>query len=140
MNFGQAENVLLATLKACADKCSPQTLARGWMYVGIVRGSARGETAGAREAFEKALALDPRVELDDALATPNTQATFKASKAASRKGGRKLLGLPAATEDTPEELAESEPEAAAARPDRSRATLQHAAARGADAAPDPDRV
>ncbi|HET9953066.1 MAG TPA: hypothetical protein VFQ61_01110, partial [Polyangiaceae bacterium] len=35
-DFDKAEAVLTGTIKACDDKCSPQTLAKAWMYVGIV--------------------------------------------------------------------------------------------------------
>jgi hypothetical protein len=75
-DFNKAEGILTGTVKACEDKCSPQTLARAWMYVGIVRGSGRNDVAGAKEAFQTALSLDPEVKLDSALATPETQAAF----------------------------------------------------------------
>src|SRR5688500_17619961 len=74
--FDKAEGVLIGTVKACEDKCSPQTLGRAWMYVGIVRGSGKNNVAGAKEAFQSALALDPSVKLDVALATAETQAAF----------------------------------------------------------------
>jgi hypothetical protein len=74
--FDKAEGVLVGTVKACEDKCSPQTLGRAWMYVGIVRGSGKNNIAGAKEAFQSALALDPSVKLDVALATAETQAAF----------------------------------------------------------------
>jgi hypothetical protein len=75
-DFDKAEGVLNGTLKACEDKCSPQTLARAWMYIGIVRGSGKNNLAGAKEAFQSALALDASVKLDVALATAETQAAF----------------------------------------------------------------
>src|SRR5690606_20286185 len=75
-DFDKAEGVLLGTVKACEDKCSPQTLARAWMYVGIVRGSGRSDIPGAKEAFQSAVALDPDVRLDAALATAETQTAF----------------------------------------------------------------
>lgn len=75
-DFDKAEGVLLGTVRACEDKCSPQTLARAWMYVGIIRGSGRNDISGAKEAFQSALALDPNVRLDAALATAETQAAF----------------------------------------------------------------
>lgn len=75
-DFDKAEAVLTGTIKACEDKCSPPTLARAWMYVGIVRGSGRNDQVGAKEAFRTALSLDPSVKLDAGLATPETQATF----------------------------------------------------------------
>jgi len=77
--FDKAESVLSGTVKACEDKCSPQTLAKAWMYIGIVRGSGRNDQNGAREAFQQAMTLDPAVKLDAGLATPETQASFNAS-------------------------------------------------------------
>ncbi len=77
-DFEKAEGVLLGTLNACGDKCSPQTIGRAWMYIGIVRGSGKNNQAGARDAFQKAAAADPNVKLDTVLATPETQATFAA--------------------------------------------------------------
>src|SRR5439155_12279293 len=53
-----------------------------WMYVGIVRGSGRQDVPGAQEAFQQALALDPQVKLDDALATPAVRQAFQAAAAA----------------------------------------------------------
>jgi hypothetical protein len=75
-DFEKAEGVLLGTINACADKCSPAVFGKAWMYVGIVRGSGRNNQSGAKEAFQKAVAADPDVKLDMVLATPETQATF----------------------------------------------------------------
>jgi hypothetical protein len=75
-DFEKAEGVLLGTIKACGDKCSPQVFGKAWMYVGIVRGSGRNNQAGAKEAFQQAVAADKDVKLDMVLATPETQATF----------------------------------------------------------------
>jgi hypothetical protein len=78
-DFDKAEGVLTGTVQACGDKCSPQVIARAWMYVGIVRGSGKNDQAGAKEAFQKAIGADPQVKLDTALATPETQKTFDTS-------------------------------------------------------------
>src|SRR5262245_21840486 len=75
-DFEKAEGVLLGTINACADKCSPAVHGKAWMYVGIVRGSGRNNQAGAKQAFQKAVAADPNIKLDMVLATPETQATF----------------------------------------------------------------
>ena len=75
-DFDKAEQVLTGTITACGDKCSPPVIARAWMYVGIVRGSGKNDQAGAKEAFQKALATDPATKLDVQLATPETQKTF----------------------------------------------------------------
>jgi hypothetical protein len=94
-NFKKAEGVLLGTIKACGNQCTPATLARAWMYVGVVRGSGRKDQAGAREAFSKALALDRNVKLDDGLATDPTKASFETAAAASNASGRAPTAGPA---------------------------------------------
>lgn len=80
--FDKAEALLKGVLEACEDRCSPQVKARAWMYVGIVRGSGKQDIPGAQEAFQQALALDPNVKLDDALATPAVRQAFSAAAAA----------------------------------------------------------
>lgn len=102
-NFDRAEGILTGTVKACEDKCSPGTLARAWMYVGIIRGSGRNDLAGAREAFQTALSLEPRVALDAALATPETKAAFdqlSAGGAVAREAGPPQAAQPAQSEST----------------------------------------
>jgi hypothetical protein len=94
-DFDKAEGVLTGTVQACGDKCSPQVIARAWMYVGIVRGSGKNDQAGAKEAFQKAIATDPQVKLDTALATPETQKTFESSGGA---GGSAATPEPAPAE------------------------------------------
>jgi hypothetical protein len=81
-DFDKAEAILTGTVNACGDKCSPAVLARAWMYVGLVRGSGKQDQRGAKEAFEKAVAADPNVKLDDALATPETKKTWDGIKGA----------------------------------------------------------
>jgi hypothetical protein len=80
--FDKAEALLKGVLEACEDRCSPQVKARAWMYVGIVRGSGKQDIPGAQEAFQQALALDPNVKLDDALATPAVRQAFSAAASA----------------------------------------------------------
>jgi hypothetical protein len=105
-DFEKAESVLLGTINACGDKCSPVVFGRAWMYVGIVRGSGKNNQPGAKEAFQKAAAADPNVKLDMVLATPETQATF-AAVAGGGGGGAPPAG---------EEPAEPEPAEAGAAP------------------------
>ena len=73
-----AEAELLRIIHGCDEKCSPSVRASGWMYVGIVRGSGAKNQEGARDAFERAVREDPRVEVDEALSTPATLETFRA--------------------------------------------------------------
>ncbi len=77
MDLDKAEGLLTGTIQACEDKCSPQTLGRAWMYVGLVRGSGKNDQGAAADAFNKAKAADPSVQLDTELATPETLATFE---------------------------------------------------------------
>lgn len=74
--FDKAEAILTGTIKACGDKCSAPVIAKAWMYVGIVRGSGKNDIAGATEAFQQALSIDPKVALDNALATDDTKKAF----------------------------------------------------------------
>ena len=118
-DFDKAEAILTGTVKACEDKCSPAVIARAWMYVGLVRGSGKGDQKGAKEAFAQALAADPGVKLDDALATPETKASFESAggkggggaaevtkkppKAAPEGGGKEESDIPGGMECTPDE-------------------------------------
>ncbi len=106
MNFGQAEETLLGVVKACEDKCRPATIARAWMYVGVVRGSGKSDQHSAREAFESAVGHDPAVELDEALATPETKKTFEAVRKRRPEGGRRvpLIGASPISDEKDEEL------------------------------------
>jgi hypothetical protein len=104
-DFDKAEGVLTGTVTACGDKCSPQVIARAWMYVGIVRGSGRNDQAGAKEAFQKAIASDPQVKLDSALATPETQKTFEGSGGAAGAAAPPAVGATDAAPDGGDEEA-----------------------------------
>lgn len=81
-DFDGAEGLLLGTIRACEDKCSPGLVAKAWMYVGVIRGSGRNDLPGAQEAFTTAVGIDPNVALDNEIATEPVKATF-----AKVKGG-----------------------------------------------------
>jgi hypothetical protein len=106
-DFDKAEGVLTGTVTACADKCSPQVIARAWMYVGIVRGSGKNDLTGAKDAFQKAIAADPQVKLDAALATPETQKAFDGAGGTGAAAAPPAEAAPAA-EETPAAPAEPE--------------------------------
>jgi hypothetical protein len=93
--FDKAEQMLVGTVRACEDKCSPQVVGKLWMYVGIVRGSGKQDLPGAQDAFAQAIAADPKVELDMALATDEARAAYEAA------GGGKAAAAP--TSPTPQE-------------------------------------
>jgi hypothetical protein len=89
-DFDAAEGLLLGTVRACEDKCSPAVVAKVWMYVGIIRGSGRNDIPGAQEAFSTALAADPSVALDNEIATDPVKAAFlkvKGGKGAPAQAG-----------------------------------------------------
>src|SRR3954469_18453664 len=56
-DFDGAEGLLLGTIRACEDKCSPSLVAKAWMYVGVIRGSGRNDLPGAQEAFTTAISI-----------------------------------------------------------------------------------
>lgn len=85
-----AERKLLEIIKNCASSCSPAVLARGWMYVGIVRGGGRDDVKGAQEAFRTAKGLDPNVKLDEPFATDLVKRTFEQTAAGG--GDMPLMG------------------------------------------------
>jgi hypothetical protein len=109
MRFDDAEELLLGVVQSCKGKCRPLTIAKAWMYVGVVRGSGKEDQASAREAFDAALATDAQVVLDDALATADTQATYRAALEAHEGKGREIPLIPAAPTPSP---AEAPPRAA----------------------------
>jgi len=83
--FDEAERILLGTIDACEYKCRLSTLARAYMYTGIVRGSGKLDQERAFEAFVGALKMDPGVELDALLATEETLATWERARASRPK-------------------------------------------------------
>ncbi len=107
-DFDAAEGLLLGTIRACEDKCSPALVAKAWMYVGVVRGSGRNDMAGATEAFGTALQTDPNVALDNEIATDPVKAVFAKVKGGAGKpppaqssgggGGAEFTCKPAPTE------------------------------------------
>jgi len=112
-DFDKAEGVLLGTVEACGDKCSPQTLGRAWMYIGVVRGSGKKDMAGAKEAFSTAISLDPNVKLDNDLASAETKAAF--AEIGGSGGGATVAPPPGGGEDIGgEEVPEAGAGAAAA--------------------------
>jgi hypothetical protein len=102
--FDAAEAALLDVIQRCERECSPGTLARGWMYVGVVQGTKK-ELVAARQSFDNALAEDRAVTLDTPLATPETIAAFEAARQATPERGRTgpLIGAPSAGADKPAE-------------------------------------
>lgn len=86
--FDAAERSLLDLIQGCERECSPATLARAWMYVGIVQGTGKKDLSAARLSFDNALAEDRAVALDTPLATTETAAAFEAARQATPERGR----------------------------------------------------
>lgn len=82
-DFDKAEGILIGTIRACEDQCSPSVKAKAWMYVGVVRGSGRNDLEGATQAFNEALLLDPNASLDSELASPPVREAWQAAVAAA---------------------------------------------------------
>lgn len=75
--FDEALATLGEAIEDCEQKCSAPTVARLWMYVGLVNGSGRADQAAARQAFDRALALDRDVSLDERFSTEETERSFR---------------------------------------------------------------
>jgi hypothetical protein len=80
------ETVIAAYLDACTDCCSNAARATLWTYVAYVRRFERHDATSAEQAFEKALRLDARVQLD-----PEVERDQKLAKAFARR--RLALGI-----------------------------------------------
>jgi hypothetical protein len=94
-DFDTANKLLTATIQGCEGACTPKTLARAWIYQGIVLGAGKNDMAGAKDAFIKALALDPDVSLDRNLATPEIARMFE------ELGGKNTAATTAAKPEKP---------------------------------------
>jgi hypothetical protein len=101
--FAEAEEALLGVIRACGAECSPAMLARAWMYAGIAEGTGMGDQRAARESFDNALVQDPSVSIDQALASPETLATFETARHETQRHGpaAPLIGLPNGAEKQP---------------------------------------
>jgi hypothetical protein len=80
-DIAKAEKTLLDLIAACSNRCSAPTVARAWMYVGIVRGSGKDDLAGAQKAFATAKKTDPNVKLDELFATELVKRVFQQTTA-----------------------------------------------------------
>jgi hypothetical protein len=96
-DFDGAEGLLLGTIRACEDKCSPGLVAKAWMYVGVIRGSGRNDLNGAQEAFSTAIGIDANVALDNEIATDPVKATFAKVKGGGAPPAAASGGTPAAS-------------------------------------------
>jgi hypothetical protein len=97
----RAERILLGTIDACEYKCQKSTLARAYMYTGIVRGSGMQDQEGAFEAFVSALKMDRDVELDAVLATEDTLASWERAVASRPRRKPVVVATPEPTELPP---------------------------------------
>ena len=93
--FDAAETALLDVIQLCERECRPATLARAWMYLGVVQGTKK-ELVAARQSFDNAFAEDRAITLDEPLATPETVSAFEAARQATPERGRTgpLIGAP----------------------------------------------
>lgn len=88
--FDKAESALQAAIKTCGSQdCSGEVLGKAYLYLGIVRGNGKQDLAGARQAFEAAVAADPNITIDPSLVVPAVLDEFnKASSKSGEPGGK----------------------------------------------------
>lgn len=80
LDFAAAERKLDQALKLCSNRgCSPAVLAQIHVSLGIVQGG-QGKNDEAKAAFVAGIGIDPTVELDQDLATPELAAVFEEAK------------------------------------------------------------
>lgn len=81
LDFAAAERKLNQALKLCANKaCSPAVQAKIHVSLGIVQGG-QGKNDEAKASFVAGIGIDPTVEIDQDLATPELNALFEEAKA-----------------------------------------------------------
>ena len=73
-----AESLIVAALEDTEHPSSATTRAALWVLRGIISSDSRNKPLLAREAFEKALKLDPNVKIDETLAKPQAVDIFNA--------------------------------------------------------------
>jgi hypothetical protein len=77
MRFAEAEQLLLETIQRCENVCLARTVASAWAFVGVIRVTVDHGSAGAKEAFSRALAADPGIELDPRLSSEPSRAVWQ---------------------------------------------------------------
>lgn len=87
-NFDDAEKRLRAALDTCGSSgCAPSVKAKLYLGLGIVLAGGKGQPDAAREAFAKALELDPAATPDPDFASSDVKKAFDEAKAAAKKAG-----------------------------------------------------
>lgn len=87
-NFDDAEKRLRAALDACgASGCAPSVKAKLYLGLGIVLAGGKGQPEAGRDAFAKALELDPAATPDPDFASSDVKKAFDEAKAAAKKAG-----------------------------------------------------
>lgn len=101
-DFASAEKKLNEALKVCGAKaCSNPVRARIHVSLGVVQGG-QGKLAEAKAQFVSGLEVDPTVELDKDLATPELKTAFEEAKS-------QVLGALSVEEVVLEEIAHTPP-------------------------------
>jgi hypothetical protein len=87
--FEKAVAGLEKALKLCKWGCSEPVRARLHRDLGVVYITGLGDRKRGREQFSKALALEPRIELDSALITPAVAGAFQRARWEGDTGNKK---------------------------------------------------
>lgn len=77
--FDEAKAALEESIKGCESGCSEKTRARLYRDLGVVYITGFHDAKHGTKAFKKARALNPKVQLDPVITTPEIQSAFDAS-------------------------------------------------------------
>ena len=81
LDFASAEKKLNRALKLCENRgCSPAVVASLHISLGIVQGG-QGRNDDAKASFLTGISIDPTIEIDQDLATPELKVAFDEAKA-----------------------------------------------------------
>lgn len=77
--FEDAKRVLETAIQECESGCSAKVRARLYRDLGVVSITGLHDSKRGRSAFKKARSLDPGIELDPVVTTPEIQSAFDAA-------------------------------------------------------------
>lgn len=77
--FDEAKAALEDGIRGCESGCSEKTRARLYRDLGVVYITGFHDTKHGTKAFKKARALNPKIQLDPVITTPEIQSAFDAS-------------------------------------------------------------
>lgn len=100
--FDDAKHALEEAILKCAEDCSAQVRARLYRDIGVVYITGFHDTAHGRKAFKKARALNPKIQLDPVITTPEIQTAFDAGGADAPVAESETPGAPVVLDESDE--------------------------------------